>query len=48
MEKNNKTRVVYMFPNEVACLRLVSAVLMVSSDEWEAGCVYLSSALSGL
>jgi putative transposase len=48
MGKNNKTRVVDMFPNEAACLRLVSAVFMEISDEWEAGCVYLSSALSGL
>lgn len=44
-EIKRRTRVVGIFPNEAACLRLVSAVLMETSDEWEAGRVYLS--LSG-
>jgi transposase-like protein len=46
-EIKRRTRVVGIFPNEAACLRLVSAVLMEISDEWEAGRVYLSLALSG-
>jgi len=36
-----------IFLNETACLRLVSAILLETSDEWEAGRVYLSLALSG-
>jgi putative transposase len=40
------TRVVGIFPNGAACLRLVRAVLMEMSDEWEAWRVYLSLALS--
>ena len=47
-EIKRRTRVVGIFPNEAACLRLVSAVLMEISDEWEAGRLYLSLALSGL
>lgn len=31
------TRVVGIFPNVASCLRLVSAVAMEISDEWEAG-----------
>lgn len=46
-EIKRRTRVVGIFPNEAACLRLTSAVLMEISDEWEAGRVYLSLALSG-
>lgn len=45
-EVKRRTRVVGIFPDEAACLRLVSAVLMEISDEWEAGRVYL--ALSGV
>jgi transposase-like protein len=44
-EIKRRTRVVGIFPNEAACLRLVSAVLLETSDEWEAGRVYLSPAL---
>jgi hypothetical protein len=33
---------VSIFPNKAACLRLVSAILMELSDEWEGGKVYLS------
>jgi transposase-like protein len=41
-EVKRRTCVVGIFPNEAACLRLVSAVHMEISDEWEAGRVYLS------
>ena len=30
------------FPNEASCLRLVSAVLMEISDEWQTGKAYLT------
>jgi transposase-like protein len=32
-----RTRVVGIFPNEAACLRLVSALLMEISEEWQIG-----------
>jgi len=35
-EIKRRTRVVGVFPSEVSCLRLISAVLMETSDEWEA------------
>jgi len=41
-EIRRRTRVVSIFPNEMAGLRLVSAILMEVSDEWEGGKVYLS------
>jgi putative transposase len=41
-EIKRRTRVVSIFPNEAACLRLVSAILMEISDEWEGGRVYLT------
>jgi len=41
-EIRRRTRVVRIFPNEAACLRLVSALAMETSDEWETGKVYLS------
>jgi transposase-like protein len=41
-EIRRRTRVVGIFPNETACLGLVSAITMESSDEWEAGRAYLS------
>ena len=37
-----RTRVATLFPSEASCLRLVSAVLMELSEEWETGKVYLS------
>jgi putative transposase len=40
-EIRRRTRVVRLFPNEASCLRLVSAVLMEISDDWEAERVYL-------
>lgn len=41
-EIRRRTRVVGVFPNEASCLRLVSALAMEASDEWEAGKIYLS------
>lgn len=40
-EIKRRTRVATLFPNEVSLLRLVSAVLMEISEEWETGKVYL-------
>ena len=34
-EIRRRTRVTRLFPNEAACLRLVSAVLMEISEEWQ-------------
>jgi transposase-like protein len=36
-----RTRVVSIFPNEASCLRLISAILVETSDEWESGKIYL-------
>ncbi len=41
-EIRRRTRVVGGFPNEAACLRLVSALAMETSDDWETGKLYLS------
>ncbi len=41
-EVRRRTRVCRQFPNEASCLRLVSAVLMEISDEWETGKAYLT------
>jgi putative transposase len=41
-EIKRRTRVAVIFPNEASCLRLVSAILMETSEEWETGRVYLS------
>ncbi len=41
-EIRRRTRVVGIFPNEASCLRLVSALAMEVSDEWEAGRAYLT------
>lgn len=41
-EIRRRTRVVSIFPNEASCLRLVSAILMEVSDDWESGRVYLT------
>jgi putative transposase len=41
-EVRRRTRVCRHFPNEASCLRLVSAVLMEISDEWETGKTYLT------
>ena len=41
-EIRRRTRVVSIFPNEAACLRLISAILMETSDEWETSRNYLT------
>jgi transposase-like protein len=41
-EIRRRTRVVTLFPNETACLRLVTALLMETSDDWESGRAYLT------
>jgi putative transposase len=41
-EVNRRTRVAGIFPNEGSLLRLVSAVLMELSEEWETGKRYLN------
>jgi transposase-like protein len=41
-EIRRRTRVVGVFANEASCLRLVTALAVETSDEWEAGKVYLS------
>jgi transposase-like protein len=40
-EVKRRTRVASLFPSEASCLRLVSAVLIEISDEWQAGKAYL-------
>ena len=40
-EVRRRSRVATLFPNEASCLRLVTAVLMEISDEWETGRTYL-------
>lgn len=40
-EIKRRTRVASLFPNEESLLRLVSAVLMETSEDWESGKVYL-------
>jgi transposase-like protein len=46
-EIKRRTRVATLFPNEAALLRLVSAVLMEISEEWETDKVYLRMENSG-
>lgn len=46
-EVYRRTRVVSIFPNESACLRLISAVLMEIDEEWQTGRIYLSFPGSG-
>jgi len=40
-EIRRRTRVASIFPNEAACLRLLTAILMEISEEWETGRTYL-------
>ncbi len=42
MELKRRTRVAGLFPNEASLLRLVSALLAETSDEWETGKAYLN------
>jgi transposase-like protein len=46
-EVYRRTRVVSIFPNESACLRLISAVLMEIDEDWQTGRIYLTMAGSG-
>jgi len=41
-EIGRRTKVVSIFPNETACLRLISAILMEQDEAWQTGRVYLS------
>ena len=41
-ELKRRTSVATLFPNEASCLRLISAVAMEISDEWQTGRVYLT------
>jgi len=47
-EIKRRTRVATLFPNEASLLRLVSAVLMEISEEWETEKIYLRMENSGL
>ena len=40
-EIRRRTRVATLFPNEDSCLRLVTAVVMEISDEWQTGRTYI-------
>ncbi len=42
LQIKRRTRVAGLFPNEASVLRLVTAVLMETSEEWETGRAYLS------
>jgi len=44
-EIRRRTRVVGIFPNEASCLRLISALLMEISEEWQTGKRYCVSKL---
>jgi len=40
-EIKRRTCIVRVFPNELSCLRLISAILMETNDDWEYGRIYL-------
>lgn len=40
-EIRRRTRVAVMFPNEASCLRLVTAIVMEVSEEWQTGRAYI-------
>jgi transposase-like protein len=42
-EIKRRTRVAGLFPNESSVLRLLTAILMETSDEWETGRAYFSA-----
>jgi len=46
-EIKRRTRVVSIFPNEAACLRLISAVLMEIDEAWQTDRVYLTPEMDG-
>ena len=41
-ELKRRTRVARLFPNEAALLRLITALLVETSEEWETGKIYLN------
>lgn len=41
-EIKRRTRVATLFPNEASCLRLVTAIVMEVSEEWETNRIYLN------
>jgi len=41
-EIKRRSRVIRIFPNSSSCLRLVSAILMEISEDWETGRIYLT------
>ena len=41
-EIKRRTRVARVFPNEQSLLRLVTALLVETSDQWETGTIYLN------
>jgi putative transposase len=41
-EIKRRTRIVRVFPNEQSCLRLITAILMETNEEWEYGRIYLN------
>jgi putative transposase len=41
-EIKRRTRVAHLFPNEASLLRLVTALLAETSEEWESGKIYLN------
>jgi putative transposase len=41
-EIRRRTQVARLFPNEASCLRLITAVVMEISEEWETGRAYLT------
>ena len=43
-ELRRRTRVASIFPNEASCLRLISAVLMEISEDWQTDKAYLTFA----
>ena len=40
-EVRRRSRVASIFPNETSCLRLVTAVVMEISEDWETGRTYI-------
>ena len=41
-EIKRRTCVARIFPNEASCLRLVTAILVETSEEWQTGNCYLT------
>ena len=41
-ELKRRTRVASLFPNEASVLRLITALLVEISDQWETGKIYLN------